>query len=170
VEAVTEGIETALRRIESRTAPGPLIVISALAEGADRLVAERVLARPGTRLIVPLPLRREEYLRDFESEASKQHFSALLERADEVTELPHQPSRGARYHAAGIYVLDHSDVLIAVWDGKPGRGASGTAEIVAEARRRGLPMAWVRAGNRKPATEQPTSLGDEQGKVTFENF
>ena len=57
VERIEDGIEAALRRIEHRF-PGELLtVISALAEGADRLVAYHILERPGARLIVSLPSR-----------------------------------------------------------------------------------------------------------------
>src|SRR5438034_7495639 len=42
----------------------PLIVLSALAEGADQLVARVALAE-GARLIAPLPMPLEEYRRDF---------------------------------------------------------------------------------------------------------
>ncbi len=61
-------------------------------------------------------------------------------------------------------------MLLAVWDGQPPQGAGGTGWVVSEARRRGLPLAWVHAGNRQPGSEQPVSLGDEQGTVTFERF
>jgi hypothetical protein len=60
----------------------PLVVLSALAEGADRLVAQRVLTRANARLIVPLPLARDEYMQDFESDESKREFLDLLARAD----------------------------------------------------------------------------------------
>src|ERR1700740_77829 len=43
----------------------PLIVLSALAEGADRLIA-RVAMRLGAKLIAPLPMPPDEYRRDFE--------------------------------------------------------------------------------------------------------
>src|SRR5262249_58414221 len=43
----------------------PIIVLSALAEGADRLVA-RVALKAGARLIAPLPMPLDEYRRDFE--------------------------------------------------------------------------------------------------------
>jgi hypothetical protein len=33
-----------------------------------------------------------------------------------------------------------------------------------------LPIARVHAGNRRPGTMEPTSLGEEQGRVTFERF
>ena len=35
------------------------------------------------------------------------------------------------YEQAGRYVVEHSDALIAVWDGLPAQGRGGTAEIVA---------------------------------------
>jgi hypothetical protein len=37
-------------------------------------------------------------------------------------------------------------VLIALWDGQPSRGKGGTAEIVAYARQRGIPVVWIDAG------------------------
>src|ERR1700730_6446419 len=45
----------------------PIIVLSRLAEGADRLVAKVALAN-GAELIAPLPMPAEEYRRDFENE------------------------------------------------------------------------------------------------------
>ncbi len=39
--------------------------------------------------------------------------------------------------------------------------------MVAQARARHIPIAWVHAGNRRPGTMEPTSLGPDQGKVTF---
>jgi len=170
IDKITAGIDEALRHIE-RAFPGQsLTVISALAEGGDRLVAERVLARPRARLVVPLPLPADDYINDFTTAESTDEFRGLLDRADEVIELPPAPTRNEAYEAAGLYVLDHRDVLIAIWDGQGSHGQGGTAEIVVRARARRLPIAWVHAGNRKPGTMEPTSLGEEQGTVTFENF
>ncbi len=62
-------------------------VVSPLAEGADRLVAQQVLARPAQApdlapdLEVILPLPMEEYLRDFTTAESLAEFTGLLERA-----------------------------------------------------------------------------------------
>jgi len=167
-EMITSGVDAALRRIEQAFPHGPLTVISPLAEGADRLMAHRILARPGAQLIVPLPLPQSDYMADFGSTTSREEFSHLLARADEVIVLPPVSNRDQAYAAVGRYVLDHSDVLIAIWDGKPAQGVAGTSEIVALARGRGLPLAWIHAGNRLPGTDIPTSLGPEQGKVTYE--
>lgn len=170
VEKIEAGVETALRRIELKFPGEVMTAFSALAEGADRIVAWHILERPGATLIVSLPLPASDYLTDFESEASKTEFLMFLGRAAEVIEMPRAPSREHAYEAAGNYVLDSSDVLITIWDGREARGRGGTADIVGRARRRGLPIAWVHAGNCTPGNIEPASLGDEQGRVTFENI
>jgi uncharacterized lipoprotein YddW (UPF0748 family) len=87
-----------------------------------------------------------------------------------VTGLPACATREEAYAAANERLLDEVDVLVAVWDGKDAQGQGGTAQVVARARARNLPLAWIHAGNRKPDTMEATSLGAEQGKVTFENL
>jgi hypothetical protein len=53
-------------------------------------------------------------------------------------------SREDAYERAGRYVVDRSDAIIALWDGEPARGQGGTAAIVAYARKRGVPLVWIR--------------------------
>lgn len=170
LDKVKAGIDKALRRVEQAFPKQPLTVISSLAEGADRLVVHQVLAHSNARLVVPLPLSKADYLTDFKSVESKTEFLSLLDRADEVIELPSVPTRREAYEVGGTYVLDHCDVLIAIWDGQEAQSTGGTGAIVAQARQRRLPIAWVHAGNRKPGTEEPTSLGAEQGTATFEKL
>jgi len=170
VPRVVAGVEAALDWIESAFPGRALVVVSALAEGADRLVTEAVLRRPGTRLRVVLPMPRSDYLADFATGESRDAFLALLARADLMVALPARTTRDEAYAAANDRMLDEVDVLVAVWDGQGAQGQGGTAEVVARARTRRLPLAWVHAGNRKPGTMEPTSLGAEQGHVTFENI
>jgi len=170
MDRVVAGVDKALHRVEQAFPGRKLTVISPLAEGADRLVAERVLARPLARLIAVLPLPQSDYMQDFRTAESRTAFLRLLNQAERVLELPPRQTREEAYEAVGHYVLNHCQLLIAIWDGREAQGQGGTAEIVAEARRRGLPLAWIHAGNRKPGTEEPTTLREEQGKVTLERF
>ncbi len=170
LEKLEAGVAEALRRVEEAFPGEPWEIVSSLAEGADRLVVRRALVRPGSRLVVILPLPEERYVADFGTPESREEFAALLRRAARAVRLPAAASREEAYEAAGRHLLDGIDLLIALWDGLDAQGRGGTAGIVAEVRRRALPLAWVHAGNRQPGTNEPTSLGAEQGKVTFERF
>ena len=44
------------------------------------------------------------------------------------------------YLAAGHRVVELSDLMLAVWDGSPAKGKGGTADVVAYAVRRGVPL------------------------------
>ncbi|MGA3159798.1 MAG: hypothetical protein ABSC77_01175 [Terracidiphilus sp.] len=54
-----------------------------------------------------------------------------------------EAQRRDAYAQAGRYVVDHCDVLIAVWDGKPARGRGGTAKIVQYAQEQNRPIIRV---------------------------
>lgn len=135
-DAVSAAVDAVLDRLgEGGTVA--LTAVSSLAEGADRLVARRVLDRPDGRLVALLPLEPDDFATDFESDASVREFNELLAAADEVQVIPADPadaSREAAYERAGLAVLAGCDVLVALWDGEPSRGRGGTAELVEQAR------------------------------------
>ena len=144
-DLIMRGIDSALDTIAGAFS-APFTLYSSLAEGADQLVAERAFVILQARLIVPLPLSLADYLSDFSPDSQKKTVT-LLQQADEIVEMPLQATRPAAYEAAGRYLLEHVDVLITVWDGRPARGQGGSGQIVAEARQHGLPIAWVLAEN-----------------------
>ncbi|MCU1369694.1 MAG: hypothetical protein JWO77_888 [Ilumatobacteraceae bacterium] len=135
-DEVAAAVDVALDHLVDETVTS-LVVVSALAEGADRIVAERVLARPGGRLVALLPLDPADYVRDFADVASVQAFTDLLAAADEHEVVRGAPTddgtREAAYERAGHAMLDRIDVLLALWDGEPSKGRGGTAEMVVEA-------------------------------------
>ncbi|BDZ47088.1 hypothetical protein [Naasia aerilata] len=122
--------------------PRPLVGLSTLAAGADQLFADVVLELGGS-LEVLIP--SAEYSETLDAPA-RAGFDRLCAAARSVAVLPPVPDREDQYVAAGEAMLDRCDVLLAVWDGQPGRGAGGTADMVARARARGLPVRVVPAG------------------------
>jgi hypothetical protein len=126
---------------QSPSRPG-LSVTSALAEGADRIGARAALAR-GLPLECPLPFPRDEYESDFGGPESRNEFREMLEAAETVWELggSRRDAPGA-YAAVGAAVLEHSDVMLAIWDGDDARGRGGTAEVVRAAADR-MPVIWI---------------------------
>lgn len=147
-DAAARDVDAALDRLLAGDDDVTAEVVSPLAEGADRIVAERVLARPDTTLVAVLPLEVDDYERDFDSPRSRAEFRRLLARAKRVvvTGAGDDGSRVSAYERAGRAVVDASDVVLALWDGEPGRGRGGTAEIVAYARERGVAVEVVHVG------------------------
>ncbi|MGH8150157.1 MAG: hypothetical protein ACRETB_09335 [Steroidobacteraceae bacterium] len=121
----------------------PLRVISALAEGADRVVAQLALER-GYELIVPLPLEPADYERDFPGTVAE--FRAMLQRVppERMFVWPRGTAEGngsawcedaverdRLYAEVGAFVAEQSHILVAIWDGVPSDSGAGTASVVA---------------------------------------
>ena len=118
-----------------------LVLMSALAEGADRLVAE-VALELGLPLTVVLPMPRALYLGDFASAGSRADFERLCEAATDLFELPVTPgntpatvqepgpNRARQYAQLGVFLSAHCHVLLALWDGKESVETGGTAQVV----------------------------------------
>lgn len=132
-----------------------LVAVSALAEGADRLLAREVLAEPHARLEAVLPGDRAGYAQDFQTTASRREFDDLLKQASRVWQAPALASRQEGYEWAGRRVTDRSDILVAVWDGQPSRGRGGTQEIVAYAREKHVPLVWIRVNGEGETVPNP---------------
>jgi hypothetical protein len=136
-------VQAIFRNLRELYPSTPFILLSALAEGADRLVA-RVALEPEnrTRLVVPLPMPQPLYETDFETAASLEDFRALLAQADYSFEIPlpngvsqdavaeRGPARDHQYELQGKYLALQSQILIALWDGVDSGKTGGTSEVV----------------------------------------
>jgi len=120
----------------------PLRLISGLAEGADRIVAEVFLAQKAKRiakgqanavhwdLIVALPMPEPLYCEDFVQ--TQDAFQKIKNQAAQVVEIPvlGQPlQREAQYAALGVFLVRHSNILVAVWDGVRHDKVGGTSQV-----------------------------------------
>lgn len=126
---------------------GRVEALSSLAAGADQLFAEIALDC-GARLTVVTPA--DDYESTF-SPAELAGFRALLKRAHSHVALEFTRVSGEAYYAAGAYIADHCDLILAVWDGHPARGLGGTADVVDYARALGKPVSVIW----KPGIERP---------------
>ena len=138
-------------------------IVSPLAEGADRVVARlaesddpRLQVRP-RELVVPLPFSLESYRgtdreagTDCLSAESRQEFDCLQEHAFWTRPLhafhpvsDRQAELG--YRDVGKFVVEHCDLLFALWNGQDNARAAGTASVVRLAVQRGIPVVWIPA-------------------------
>jgi len=141
-EQLQKSVREVLTGLRDRYPSTPFILLSPLADGADRLVADVALrAQIGVRLIAPLPMPRHMYEHDFDKEPhSLDEFNRLLEQADQWFEIPliadeaaasHPgPERNRQYEAVGKYIARESQILIALWDGTKSDNIGGTSAIV----------------------------------------
>ncbi|MBN2480515.1 MAG: HAMP domain-containing histidine kinase [Bacteroidales bacterium] len=127
----------------------PVIMLTPLAEGADRLAAFASL-ECGISFIAPLPMPVDEYRKDFTTSESLHEFNELLDKADSWFELPlphgtrteelqqNKEKRDEQYYQNGLFIARQSQLLIALWDGIDNEKQGGTAHIV-KLRKTGLP-------------------------------
>ncbi|MFF7877208.1 hypothetical protein ACIG0A_28150 [Streptomyces californicus] len=132
---VLAGLRAAFRGRERATH-----ALSSLAVGADQLFADLALAR-GAELTAVIP--SGDYEACFESAADLARYRALKARAVREVRLDFPHSTDEAYYAAGAYIADHCDLLLAVWDGLPARGLGGTGDIVTYARTLGRPVTVI---------------------------
>ncbi|MFJ9564998.1 hypothetical protein ACIRQQ_33810 [Streptomyces fuscichromogenes] len=134
--SVLPSVRSALRRQFSRT-DVELEALSCLAAGADQLFADIALAH-GVPVTAVIPgMDYEAHLGD---EDVRTTYRRILRSCTTRVDLPLQPTHEQAYLAAGRWIVDHCDHLIAVWDGRPARGLGGTGDVVAYARRTGVPV------------------------------
>jgi len=126
---IKEQMDSTLREF-----PRPVIGVTSLAIGADQLFAKTILEHQGIiEAIIPF----EGYELKFAQGADREAYQHLLRSASRIEILTKAESDEESYRAAGIRVADISEMLMAVWDGRPAGGLGGTADIVAYARQQG---------------------------------
>ena len=166
--------------VELRT-PIRWSIISPLAKGADQVVANQVLARTQNvgkpRLQVVMPFSLNEYRRDFVDDNDRQEFERLLAFDPDFIVL--QPdyvnrvaglsadetsvARNAAYRAAGHWVVDSCEILIAVWDGEQAAGLGGTGDVLGYALEQQRVVLWI---DSKSPSRPPVMLIANEPKIT----
>ncbi|MEM7000080.1 MAG: NAD-binding protein [Pseudomonadota bacterium] len=151
LDVLSGQVRNQLQAIKEHYSDCHFVVMSALADGSDRLIAQIAMQELDAQLYAVLPLPYEIYRRSFsgtelKTEAgSNAEFQSLvgvatayfdmplrfagvgeLDRADEVGEA----ARSKQYALAGAYIVSRCHELIAIWDGEPARGEGGTADVV----------------------------------------
>lgn len=143
--------------------------VSCLAPGTDQLATE-LAHQHGYRTTALLPVPREHYAEELGASDARngadqrRDFEAVLaNHVDHCLELPgRDPTQferlDHRYAFAARMLVDHVDLLIAVWSGPAPENqrvrGSLTARVVEIARERNVPVVWI------PDREPTASAGD----------
>jgi len=118
-----------------------LQLLTPLAAGGDQLAA-RIALECGIGLVAVLPMAQVEYEKDFSGPDELAEFHRLLTAAQRVIHLPaangsdahsisqDDAARDRQYAQLGLFVSNHCQILLALWDGKPADTVGGTAQVV----------------------------------------
>jgi hypothetical protein len=141
VPGIRDRVNQLLAQLQVENPDRRLQVLSALAEGADQLVAE-VASEMGVDVIVPLPMPKSVYREDFATAEAQARFDGLCSRASDCFELPlargntHEgisipgEQRARQYAQLGVFLCAHCHILLAIWDGKESDELGGTGQVV----------------------------------------
>jgi hypothetical protein len=140
VPAIEQRVAEFLNNLQQRFPDLSLQLLTPLAVGGDQLAA-RVAVRMGVEVVAVLPFDRHEYEKDFAAAAELERFRALLQQAGRVIELPlvhgewddgvfSSAERDRQYAQVGVFISNHCQVLLALWDGHPPSAVGGTADVV----------------------------------------
>ncbi len=133
------------RHLRAQFRDTPLVLVTALAEGAD-LLGARVATRLGIPLIAPLPMEPREYRQTFASAAAAAEFDRFVKNATTHVCRAHHPEEDTderRYARAGAAVVQYSHIVLALWDGVDTGLPAGTSYLVKHALE-GIPQDIVR--------------------------
>lgn len=131
IPQLEKSVRALLAQYQQNYAHTQLIVISALAEGADRLVA-RVAKELGIRLHVLLPYQEDEYIKSFDEPGNLEEFNELMAYASrtEINSCVHTYGAETCYQQLGERLADLSNILLALWDGVDSGKPGGTSAVV----------------------------------------
>src|SRR6266700_4319726 len=101
--------------------------ITSLAIGADQLYAE-VLKKSHIPYIDVIPC--EGYETTFQTTDDLGRYQELLRNTSERIQLPFEKPSETAFYEAGKKIANLSDLVIAIWNGKPAKGLGGTGDIV----------------------------------------
>ncbi|MGP3947246.1 hypothetical protein [Streptomyces sp. 7N604] len=135
-ENVARHVRTAIEDVMRGLSADDLVGVSCVADGPDAWFAESIL-RHGGQLEVVVPA--ESYRAGLPA-WHRPTYDALMQRATDVHRTGLADSDAQAHMAGSEVMVGIVDELLAVWDGRPARGYGGTADVVAYARRIGVPV------------------------------
>jgi len=176
--AVRTLIDDVNRTLDRQGTPLAWTIVSALAAGADCIVADAVLAQPDARLEVITPLPLAEYRKDFTSPRDRDRFERLLRRAASVQELgddggsaqaiadgDRDAARDRAYLRVGQAVVRRCQLLIAIWNGRRAAGLGGTGDVVEDALKEDRLVLWIDANEPERQVRVIRSIAYPAGDV-----
>ncbi len=130
-EHIISLITKIIYEVKLKYAESPIILLTPLAEGADRAAAKAInkIRNESIKYSLILPMDEKEYLTTFTSEESIQEYDQLKKKAIGCLQVPllnpdivqgtesKEEKQAKLFANMGAYIVLHTQILIAVWNG-----------------------------------------------------
>ena len=141
---VIDSLKEIQNMCKSKSGDTPVVMLNAFAQGADMLCAEAAFEL-GIEVYAVLPCEEDRYINSFDNEADKTKLHDYLKKAKRKFIAPDIEKNkqwlkrninidddSYEYRQLGIYMAEHSHILIALWDGNPPKTqfGCGTVEVI----------------------------------------
>ncbi len=101
--------------------------LTCLAIGADQLFAD-ILDKFNIRYTAVIP--SDNYEDTFDPNTALANYRLRLSNAKKSIKLDFPNPCEEAYYEAGKYIVDHSEIVFAIWNRKPAKGLGGTGDVV----------------------------------------
>jgi uncharacterized phage-like protein YoqJ len=134
-EVFSKGVCIAIRGLVNALAESPTPIERVISGGA--LGWDQMLAQAAVEIKLPLELALPfPGFEDRWPQQSKAYLHSLMHLADKVTFVKDGPYAGWKMQARNEYMVDHSDLVLALWNGTMG----GTANCITYAEKKQKPI------------------------------
>lgn len=175
VPAIAQRVRDFFRTLAAQYPALQLELITGLADGADSLVAE-VALELGLPVVAVLPVAQASYEQDFSTDndangdSPRARFRRLLGQSQVLT-MPPPPGdekgtadadtvRIRQYAQLGIFLSNHCQILLTLWDGKKTSDIGGTHSVT-HYHLTGVMPGW------EWADESPNLLADNENDLAY---
>lgn len=108
-------------------------LITGMALGFDQIAAEVAKDRDDVRFVAAVPFKDQPSRWPY---ISRHHYFQLLDAADEIDIVCEGEYEPQKMQVRNEWMVDHADVIVALWDGTPG----GTRNCLAYAAKQAKPV------------------------------
>lgn len=118
---IIENIKKILNQLENQYPKALMVLLTPLADGADRAAAKAVLEmnRANIKYSVILPMDEALYLKTFQNDKSVSEYNSLKRYALQCEQIPIEGGVDqSLYVNLGAYIALNTQILIAVWNGE----------------------------------------------------
>lgn len=131
--------------------------LTSLAVGADQLYAEILLSKGiPYRVVVPCAGYEQTFQEEYRA-----RYDELLSSSGGTLQLDFEEPSEEAFFEAGKRVVQLSDLVIAVWNGKQARGLGGTADAVDYALRQEKTVVHLNTVSEEVAERRPIDHGKD---------